>query len=212
MSDFIDISVAIRSDAVVYPGDPALEVERIADIGTSGDYRLTRLGWTTHFLTHLDAPSHFIPDGQTIDQIPLHRFTGDTLVVETTGRTIQPSIIPEDFWGMNILFKTSRDFNYSRRTFWTEHPYIGIEAARLLVERRVNLVGIDYLDIERCGDVSYPAHRELLGHGVLILEGIDLSKVEPGRYILLALPLKIEGADGSPVRAVLVPIASASER
>ena len=80
-----------------------------------------------------------------------------------------------------------------------------VAAAAAAVERGVNLVGIDYLSVDRYGDGTYPAHRTLLRSGVLILEGIDLAHVAPGRYVLFALPLKIAAGDGSPVRAVLLP-------
>lgn len=203
----IDISREIAPDSVVYPGDDPLEVSRFCTIDESCPCNITKLGWTTHFLTHVDPPAHFVKDGGFLDDVPLERFTGPALVIEVEGDAVLASDLParENILGKNVLFKTANSTRSEAEPFDQNHVYISAEAAKAAVERGVNLVGIDYLSVDRFGDEEYPAHRTLLGNGVLILEGLNLAKVPPGEYTLIALPLKIKGGDGSPVRAALVP-------
>jgi len=203
----IDISREISPDSVVYPGDEPLEMERVAAIGPESAYNLTKLGWNTHFLTHIDPPRHFVKDGASVTDLPLERFFGDAIVVEVEGPVILPIHIPagDEIEGKSVLFKTDHIHRWDPTRFLEDHVYLSPEAAQLLCERGVNLVGIDYLDIDRFGDETYPTHQILLGADIPILEGLDLSKVSPGRYGLVALPLKIKDGDGSPVRAALIP-------
>ncbi len=111
--------------------------------------------------------------------------------------------VPEVAAGLNLLFKTRNSAHWDPTAYDANHVYIERTAAEAIAARGANLVGIDYLSVDRFGDETYPAHHALLGSGVLILEGLDLSGVEAGRYTLYALPLRIEDGDGSPVRAIL---------
>jgi arylformamidase len=201
----IDISRPIESDTVVYPGDPIPHTEKLCEPGPDAPCNITALkGWTTHFLTHVDPPRHFLPSGDTLDDVPLSRFIGPALVVDVDGDAVEPEHIPsaEQLKGVSVLFRTGnstapfKDFN-------EKHVYVSGPAAEAAAERGANLVGIDYIGIDRYGDETYPAHNALLSAGVIILEGLSLADVEPGRYTLIALPLRITGGDGSPVRAVL---------
>ena len=200
----IDISRRITADALVYPGDPALEMSSLCEIDSSSPCKVTKLGWTTHFLTHLDLPSHFIAGGHTLDDISLERFVSDALVIEVNGDVITTGHIPVNIRGKSLLYKTRNSLGVADKNFDHKHVYMNADAARTAVERGANLIGIDYISIDKAGDESYPVHYVLLGSDVLILEGLDLSNVEEGAYTLSALPLKIAGADGSPVRAVLM--------
>lgn len=203
----LDISRIIDREALVYPGDPPLRMGRICGIGPKSPYNLTELAWTTHFLTHIDAPLHFVPNGTPISEIPLARFVGPALVVDVDGPVVLPEHIPagENLNGVNLLFKTRNSASWDPKSYDKNHVYVSAEAAQEIVRRGVNLAGIDYLSIDRYGDESYPAHRILLGGDVLILEGIDLAGIQDGPYTLIALPLKIADGDGSPVRAALIP-------
>jgi arylformamidase len=200
----IDISLPIRPGAVVYPGDPPLAMGPIATIGSDG-YRLTQLGWTTHFLTHFDPPAHFLANGATIDEIPLARFHCPAVVVPVEGPSIEPEHVPEDVAGKAVLFRTTNSARLDATEFLEDHVYVSGAAAQALADRRANLVGIDYLDVDRFGDEDFPAHRILLANDVLILEGLDLRAVEPGEGTLIAFPLRIAAGDGSPTRAVFIP-------
>ncbi len=202
----IDVSITISSDATVYPGDNPIEVSSICTITNSCPCRITKLGWTTHFLTHVDPPSHFVLDGNSLDEIPLDRFVVDAVVHEVFGECV----LAEDITslhlkpGDSLLLKTKNSWQWSGTGAFNErHVYISKEAANEIVKARLNLVGFDYVSIDQYGNEEYPAHRAILGADVIVLEGLALRDVVPGRYKLIALPLKIEKGDGSPVRAVL---------
>lgn len=200
----IDVSRTIDSSAAVYPGDEPLGEEPVCSIGTDAPCSITALhNWTTHFLTHVDPPSHFIAGGNDLDAIPLSTFYCPAEVREVLGDAVQADDIPDDLRDRAILFKT-KNSTLPTDVFHEDHTYISPDAVKRLVQSRPLLVGFDYLSVDRFGDEEYPAHRGLLGAGIVILEGLDLTAVTPNNYTLVALPLKISGADGSPVRAVLV--------
>jgi arylformamidase len=201
----LDISRVISPKSTVYAGSKPLGLTPECSIATGSKFNITRLDWTTHFLTHVDAPYHAIAGGATLDQVPLSRFIGDALVVEASGDAVEPEDLPPLSKGMNILFKTRNSSIATDASFDKNYVYISPRAAEILGNARVNLVGIDCLNVDRFGDDSFPAHQSLLGNDVLILEGVDLSGVKPGHYKLIALPLRIERGDGSPVRAILIP-------
>lgn len=202
----IDISRTITGNALVYPGEAPPTMRRSSDIGRGDPYNVLELRCTTHLLTHLDAPRHFFPEGEAIDEIPPERFVSEAMVIEVKGAAVLPEHVPEQAAGLSLLFKTRNSDRWDPRLYDPEHVYVSGPAAETMATRGVNLVGIDYLSADPPNDPTYPAHKALLGAGIPILEGIDLSGVEPGQYTLIALPLKIAGGDGSPVRAVLIPL------
>lgn len=200
----IDITRALADGGLVYPGDEPIRVERICEIGPDCAYRLMSLAMPSHAMTHLDAPAHFVEEGLTVDRIPLERLMGTAIVVEVTEDRVRVDDLPssDKIVGKNILFKTRHSGAWAE-AFDENHVFIEEIAARALAESGANLVGIDYLDVERYGDEGYPVHRTLLGAGVLILEGVDLSQAPAGEYELIVMPLKIAGGDGAPCRALL---------
>jgi len=199
----IDISRPISPEALVYPGDPPVAMERLCRVGAGHPYNLTQLHCTCHILTHLDAPRHFFDHGAAVDELPPQRFVSEALVIPIEGPEVLPSHLPKAIGGLSLLFRTRHSGPWPPE-FDTQHVYVSADAARRMAAEGANLVGIDYLSVDRCGDPDYPAHRLLLGAGVPILEGLDLAAAAPGRYTLIALPLRLAGADGSPVRAVLL--------
>lgn len=216
MESWIDISRPVQSGAAVYPGDPPVRLERVAAIGPGSPFQLSEISASVHLLTHLDAPAHFVPGGQTIDLIPLERFCGPALVVAIDGDAISAEAITAaldeqiaaagkniDMAGLNLLFKTRHSSAPLPAAFDERHAHLTLPAARMLAEAGVNLVGIDYLDIEAPGDSNFLVHRTLLESGVLILEGLDLAAARPGRWTLSAFPLRLAGAEAAPCRAVL---------
>jgi arylformamidase len=204
----IDISRTISGDALVYPGDPPLAMEPLLSIRQGDPCNLTKLDWISHFLTHLDAPKHFLETGTGVDRIPLDACCGEAIVVEVEGEVVLPEDLPErgELLGRCVLFKTTNSKRWNPRRFLEDHVYLSGLTAISCAEAGVKLVGIDYLSPDRYGDEAYPVHRILLEAGIPILEGIDLVHVPPGRYRLFAFPLKIKEGDGSPVRAVLMPL------
>jgi len=201
MADIIDITRTIGQDTVVFPGDAAPFVAQARCDG----YTLSELTLGSHSGTHIDAPLHFFDGRKSLDTIHVERFFLDADVVaiksqvavtvaELKGRKIDQ--------GQAILFKT-RNSDLPRDRFCEDFVYIKPDAAELLVDMGVSLVGIDYLSPDRYGDMDFPVHLTLLGAGVLILEDIDLRAVASGRYRLVCLPIKTHQADGAPCRAVL---------
>ena len=194
----IDISVPIREGMVTYPGDPVVKLERVASIAEGDFVNLTRIDFGLHSGTHVDAPFHFIDGADGIDRLPLEALIGPCEVVEAPDLSRESvSRMPEGT--TRVLFKTPNSKLWARDDFVEEFARLDGDAARLLVERRVRLVGVDYLSV---GDEE--AHHILLGAGVVPVEGLDLRGVEPGRYDLICLPLRVVGADGGPARAVLI--------
>lgn len=186
----IDISKELFS-VPSYPGDPVPSKDIVRRISAGDPCNLSGFYTGCHQATHVDAPLHFVEDGKSIDQMDLSAFMGRCTVVEAegiiTGADID-RILPN--CEKMILFKGNGN------AFFSE------SAAFAVSEAGIRLVGTDAQSIED-GDDTFPAHRQLLGEEVVILEGINLSQVEPGNYDLMALPLYLGGAEASPVRAVL---------
>lgn len=200
-----DVTVTIRSPMPTWPGDPAFDRALTHSIagGDSADVSAIRMG--SHTGTHIDAPSHFLAGAPTVDELPIDVLVGEAMVFELG---VEAQITRADLEVLNldrcerILFKTRNSTLWKSDDFTPDFVYIAADAAKYLVDRGVKLVGIDYLSV---GEYKSGAqvHRILLEHGVVIVEGLDLSMVKPDVYELMCLPLKIKGADGAPARVVL---------
>jgi arylformamidase len=207
---FHDISVPLSSKTPTYTGDPGIEIRAWSSLQHGDAANVSLLHFGAHSGTHVDAPAHFIDQAGKVDAMPLESLIGEALVVEVPdGR---PSV-DESFIETNVpmdtarvLFKTNNSRLWSTEsTFTSDYVYLEPEAARRLIAKGIRLVGIDYLSIEKFKTESHPTHIALLTEGIVILEGLNLSQIEPGKYELICLPLKIaDGAgDGAPARAVL---------
>lgn len=200
----VDISWPILPSATAYPGDAAPQFGVMCDIGDEAPCRITELqNWTTHFLTHVDAPRHFLREGATLDDVPLSSFYGETTVIEVEGSVVKESDIPAAISGGAVFFKTRNSMLVPDAPFDPQHVFISEGALQRLVSLDPVLVGFDYLSVDRYGDEEFPIHLGLLSEGILILEGLRLGAIAPGEYAFSALPLSIPNGDGSPVRAIL---------
>jgi arylformamidase len=200
-----DVSVLISADMATWPGDSFL-LRRVEQIGKGDVCNKSLMEIGSHIGTHIDAPYHFEREGMTIEQIPLDTFVGPARVASfpDVDRIDLAQIRSVDLSGLErILFKTRNSQLWQESTFREDYVYLTYEASRLLAESGVKLVGVDYLSIEKYGGESFESHHVLLSKGIALLEGLDLTEVAAGDYELMALPLKIAGGDGSPVRAVL---------
>jgi arylformamidase len=203
-----DISLTLRPRMPVYPGEPTPLLEPMRQMERGDSCNVSRLTIATHTGTHIDAPLHFLPGGMPVDQIPVDALVGPALVVEMAVKQeiaaadLEAAAIPAGT--ERLLFKTRNSRLLDDDDFHREFVYLTVDAARWLVERDVRLVAIDYLSVEQMDAQPNIVHQTLLQAGVVIVEGVDLRQVAPGLYFLACLPLKLEGADGSPVRAVLV--------
>ncbi len=204
-----DVSTLISEDMPIWPNDPGISMDLTSSIARGDNANVTRFNMGVHTGTHIDAPFHFEPNEATIDQLSLDLFIGPCRVFEIPeiSQTIGPSDLEKlDFDNhIRVLFKTrnSKLWKNGERVFKKDFVHMQLEGAKFLIDQSIKLVGIDYLSIENYGSLDHATHHLLLRNNVVILEGLDLSRVSPGDYELIALPLKLKGADGSPARVVL---------
>jgi len=200
-----DVTVPLTPGMLVYPGDPAFELEPVQRLGEAA-FNLSRMVLTTHSGTHVDAPAHFLAGGATIDQLPLDILLGKARVVELTARErverghLEALDLRDD---LRVLLKTRMSGQMLKARYQEDHLYLTVDAAHYLAQAGLKLVGFDYLSIDRFGSADFPAHHALLEAGVVVVEGLDLSEVEPGEYDMACLPLRVGGGDAAPARVVL---------
>jgi arylformamidase len=201
-----DISLPLHADSPCWPGKSSLTLEATRSLSRGDVCTSNTVGMDIHLGTHVDAPAHFLVDGITIDQVPLATMVGPCRVIEFSGApgSEVPAEVMAGHRSERVLFKTPNSHLLSRPKFDPQFVALSEALAHLLVRDRVCLVGIDYFSVDRFESPNRAVHHILLEAGVLILEGINLSAIEPGDYQLLALPLNIVGAEGSPVRAILM--------
>ena len=204
-----DVSVPISEKTPVYEGDPAVEIDLKLSLAEGDAANVSQVCLGVHTGTHVDAPNHFIEGTKKIIDLDLETLIGKCLVIELDDdvMAIKPEHIeiPEDT--ERVLFKTRNSQFWAdfEQGFRKDFTYIQPAAARVLVERNIRLVGIDYLSVEAFDAETPETHITLLEKEVIILEGLDLREVPAGEYELICLPLKFAGGagDGSPARTVL---------
>ncbi len=204
---WIDVSVPLRSGMVHWPDNPPVRIERMLDMECGDAANVSTISLGSHTGTHMDAPIHFVPDGAGMDRMPLDATVGRARVIEIQDPvSIKPDELdPHELGrGERVLFKTQN----SARRWWAEDfiedfVYVSQEAARYLAGLGVRTVGVDYLSVGGFHKDGVETHQALLGAGIWVIEGLDLSGIEPGEYELICLPLKVEDGDGAPARAIL---------
>ncbi len=191
--EIIDISRDLFKTPV-YPGDPEGYVDPIQSLRGGNRCNLNAIYTCLHTATHIDAPLHFIEGGKTIDQFPADYFIGDCVVAEANPGPITGAFAEDNFpfTGCERLLIKGSGLSYLMES-----------SAYYIADSSVKLIGTDSQTIgnHTTNDVI---HRALLSNDVLILEGLDLTDVEPGRYFLMAQPLKVSGVEAAPCRAVLI--------
>lgn len=205
-----DISLTISPDLPIWPDDPPLELEQFESMDKGGHNNITKMSSCVHIGTHVDAPHHFLNDGRTVEQLSLDVLTGPCYVIQLpdgieaiTAEVLERTEITSEM--KRVLFGTRNSHLWARgeTEFQTDFVAITEDGADWLVERGIQLVGVDYLSVAPYGD-SIPTHTILLKAGVVLVEGLNLSNVMRGFYDLYCLPLKIAGSDGAPARAILI--------
>lgn len=188
----IDISKDVMS-CEVFPGDPMPKLERVASIGDSSEYNLGKINMCLHNGTHMDAPLHFLPNGNDITEFDPEIFFGPCVVVEVATEMITGAFVEEYFPrnAKRILIKS-----HGKAVFHES-------AASELSHMGYVLVGTDGMTVEPEGSDGR-THRMFMVDNIALLENLDLENVEPGDYFLAAAPIKISGAEAAPVRALLV--------
>lgn len=211
MPSIIDVSVTIGPELIVWPGNPPPHVIPTSRVAEGGSSNVSEIRLGSHTGTHVDPPFHFLEHGTTVDQLSLDVLVGKAQVLDLTSvaRSIGPAELAAaklEQGTERVLFRTRNSMRWRGHAneFPREYVSLSPDGARWLVERGVRLVGTDFLSIEAYGASGHPTHHVLLGAGVIIVEGLDLSSVDAGEYTLVCLPLKVLGADGGPARAVLL--------
>ena len=211
MGAITDITLPIRTGQLSWPGDPQVAVTPFFRLADGDPANVSEVRLSSHTGTHVDPPAHFLEGAATVDQLSLDVLVGEATVVDLTGRP--GPIGPEDLEGLDLpvgterlLMKTDNSARWAERldTFPDHYVALAPAGAGWMVERGVRLVGADFLSVEEPGAPGHPTHVTLLAAGVVILEGLDLSRVEAGTYLLACLPLLLAGCDGAPARAVLI--------
>ena len=201
-SPWIDVSVPIFAGLVHFPDNPSIEIETITHVERGDLFTVSALTMGTHTGTHIDAPIHFLPGGTGVEQVPLDHLIGPARVIEIKDPgAVKAAELQAHHLGVRerLLFKTANSERcWKTSQFVPDFVSIAEDAASYLASLSTLAVGIDYLS---AGNPE--THRTLLGAGVVIVEGLNLTSISPGRYELLCLPLKILGGDGSPARVLL---------
>jgi len=194
---------------IVWPGDPPVIMERTSSIDSGGSSNVSHISMSCHTGTHVDAPDHFLNNGKTVESLSLDLLVGRAYVLHLpdvnmiTASVLMEADIPPRT--RRLLFKTRNSDLWAngKKEFQQDFVGLSVDAAELLVDRNVKLVGIDYLSVAPF-KMGKQVHTILLNAGVVVIEGLDLSKVTQGRYTLHCLPIKLGGAEGAPARAILV--------
>jgi arylformamidase len=206
---WIDVTVPIRDGMLHWPGDPPVRVERVSDIDRGDPYTVSRLSLGAHTGTHVDAPLHYVQGGRGIDELPLDALVGEARVlriVDPRRVTVDELVRNDVTEGERVLFRTrNSERPWSTQPFTEDYVHVAPDAAEWLAARGVRTVGVDYLSVAS-PEEGVVTHRALLLAGVVIVEGLDLSRVPAGRYQFVCLPLKLQAGDGAPARVLLRPV------
>jgi arylformamidase len=213
---WLDVTVPIRAGMPVYEGDPDVRAAPHAAIARGDPANVTRLDLGTHTGTHIDAPRHFIEGATPVDALPLDVLVGPAHVLDLTRVAAGSLIEIADLAPLlparaeRVILKTAT--TGAGKAFRRDFAALSGEAARLLVARGVRLVAIDSWSIDAFDAAGFPAHHALLGADVVVVEGLDLAAVAaPCACDLVVLPLRLEGLDGAPARAIVRPRRSPGE-
>ncbi len=203
------MSVGLRDGMVHWPDNPPVRIARFFDIKKGDPCNVSEISLGVHTGTHMDAPIHFMESGAGIDKMPLTAVMGPARIIGIKDRE---SIKPEELRahrirrGERILFKTRNSTRVWRtKSFVEDFVYLSSDGARYLADRGIRTVGVDYLSIGGINN-GPECHKSILKAGIWVIEGLDLSKVTPGRYQLICLPLKVVDGDGAPARAIVKPM------
>jgi arylformamidase len=193
----------------VYEGDAPMKFDFLKDMRKGDGFTLSVYSMGAHSGTHIDAPMHFVRDGASIDHVQLEALIGPARVIDIPDavQSIDAAELNRHNWKgtPRVIFRTRSSLRgwMASSTFHRDFAYIAPDAAQLLADAGVQLVGIDYISAEKFGAPAPMTHRILLGKGIPIVEGLSLAGVQPGDYDLIVLPIKVAGHEGAPARAVL---------
>jgi len=207
---WIDVTATLDpATTPVYEGDAPMKFEFLKDMRKGDGFTLSVYSLGAHSGTHIDAPMHFVRDGAPIDRVPLEPLIGPARVIDIADsvQAIDAAELDRHPWrgAQRVIFRTRSSLRgwMSSSTFHRDFAYIAPDAAQLLADAGVQLVGIDYISAEQFGAPAPRTHRILLGKGIPIVEGLALEGVRAGDYDLIVLPMKVGGHEGAPARAIM---------
>lgn len=204
-----DLTTEMSADLVVYPGDPQFCMNTIRSLDSGDSFNLIQLCLHNHLGTHIDFPAHVIKDGKTSHEYSLEYLEGQGCIVELAEneKSVTKAFIESQntiFEGDIIFFKTvNSNRDKKQRNYSEDFVYIGLQAAQTLIDKKVKIVGIDYLSVDSAFAEELPVHKMLLSAGILIIENLNLSQVPAGRGVIEIRPLNICEMDGLPARVTL---------
>ena len=200
-----DISLSLSPQCIRWVTSQPMELIERKRMSRGDSNNSSSIHASAHAGTHVDAPFHFVPDGITIEALPVEIFIGPARVcaVEAGTHITAADVAAAGLQGeTRVLFKTRNSTLLKVGVYDASFAPFSVDGAKALVDLGVELVGLDYLSVAAANE-QVPVHRAFLDNGVILLEGIDLSAVPPGRYELICPPVKLAGADGAPCRALL---------
>lgn len=212
MKSYIDLTHLIEEDMPVWPGEPQPEIRELMTLGKD-ICTVQSIQFNNHLGTHLDAPSHFIEDGITIDQIPLETLIGKAIILDFTDKGKNSLITREDLQqhvdrlepGARVLLKTGWDKNFKPVAFFEGFPCLTLEAAEFLASRKIRLLGMDTPSPSPIEDAGQAIHKTLLGAGIVLLEAVkNLTLIDQDKCELIILPPPFKNFSGASCRVVAV--------
>lgn len=209
MPEIIDISVPLKPDLPVWPGSPGFKLYRTMNLAAGDEANVSQLDTDVHVGTHVDAPCHFIESGTAVEDLSLDVLMGAAYVAElpevqaVTAQDLEKLNLPPNTTRLLLHTTNSRLWEENVTEFNKDFVALTADGAQWLVDKGIRLIGVDYLSVQRYYD-STLTHEILLGAGIIIVEGLNLTNVAAGMYQLVCLPIKLVGSDGSPARAVLI--------
>lgn len=205
---FIDLSHPIQEGMPLFPGTPEVKIKQLHQLPNDG-FREKQITLTTHSGTHLDAPAHILPDGYSLDRLPLSKFYGQACLLDV--RRFDGKTIPEEFLRRHpeiktcefVLFYTGYQHHWGTAKYFDAYPVLSPRAADLLGKWGLKGVGFDAISPDPMDSVDYEIHHKLLLQGLIIIENLtNLNQLPRQSFILSVFPLNVIDADGMPVRAV----------
>ena len=208
----VDLSQTITSNIKLFPGSPNVYFLQWTKYSTDG-YDSEAIFLSTHTGTHMDAPSHFIQEAQSIDNLDVNRFFMENVHLLKISKSSNQLISVEDIAssGINIkendaiIFATGWEYNRNSEKYVSENPGLSLEAANYISDKEINAVAIDGPSIDAGIDSDFSVHKVLLKNNILIIENLcNLDKINKKFFKLLAIPLKLHRSSGSPIRALAI--------
>ncbi len=203
--DIIDVSLKIDNDILCYPGNPKPVIEKYRQIPEDSTTE-SEIDIGSHTGTHVDAPQHIQENGETVKDLDLENFYGEAQVLNLTScrKKVDIEDLREKDIDTDIVLLKTDNSNHQYQDFREDFTYLTLEGVEYLVQEGVKTVGIDYLSLVKFdgGEDATKAHQKA-NKEMNVIEGLDLSNVEPGSYIFSGMPIKTD-TDGAPMRAVLI--------